>query len=361
MICRRLVKEELRAIEETRSIKDIARAAHVSHSTVSRALRNSPLVNHETAERIRRIAKDSNFRVSAVGRSLATGRTHTLGVVVTSIADPFFAEVLSGVEDAANAHGYSVILANSRADPEREVKVVHSFEERRVDGIVVMASRVGALYVPLLSKMNIPIVLINNYHPGAFAYSVMIDNVAASQAAVRFLIQLGHRRIGYLGDKSGAQSETERLNGYRQALETASIPFQPELVALGDSRPEGGVRAMDQLLALAEPPTAVFNFNDMTAIGALSAIRVRGLRVPDDISIVGFDDLIFASHTNPPLTTVRQPKYQMGLAAIDIVMNLLAGSKTEHSLRVSGELIVRESTAPPNRAAASGSGLRTEA
>ena len=333
--------------KEPLSIKDIARAANVSHSTVSRALRNSPLVNSETAERIKRIARESNFRVSAVGRSLATGRTNSIGVVVTTLADPFIAEVATGVQDAANARGYSVILANSNEDPEREMKVVQSFEERRVDGIVVMSSRVGSVYVPVLAEMKIPMVLINSLHPGDFAYSVTIDNAGASRAATRFLIQLSHKRIGYIGDKFGAQANAGRLSGYRLALESSGIPYRPELVVYGDSRPEGGLHAMEQLLSIPEPPTAVFCFNDMTAIGALNAAQRRGLRAPDDISIVGFDDLLIASYTLPPLTTVRQPKHEMGRMATEILLNLLGGSESESNRLVKGELIVRESTAPP--------------
>ncbi|HYL34606.1 MAG TPA: LacI family DNA-binding transcriptional regulator [Bryobacteraceae bacterium] len=329
------------------SIKDIARKADVSHSTVSRALRNSPLVNRETAERIRKIAKESDFRVSAIGRSLATGRTNTLGAVATTIEDPFVAEVLSGAEDAANAHGYSLILANSKANPDRELKVVHSFEERRVDGIIVLDSRVGSVYIPMLARMKVPIVLINSQHPGEFVHSISIDNVAASQMATRYLVHLGHTRIAYLGKRGGYQSDAERAAGYRQALEAAGIPERPELMVYGDGKPESGRNAMDQLLSLAEIPTAVFCYNDLLAIGALSAIRQNGLLVPDDVSIVGFDDLEIASYTHPPLTTIRQPKHQMGRAATEMLLNLLQESIASSVRKVQGELIVRESAAPP--------------
>jgi DNA-binding LacI/PurR family transcriptional regulator len=328
------------------SIKDIARTANVSHSTVSRALRNSSLVNSETAEKIKRIARESNFRVSAVGRSLATGRTNSIGVVVTTIADPFVAEVVTSVEDTANARRYSVILASSKSDPEREMKVVQSFEERRVDGILVVGSRVGSVYIPMLAEMKIPIVLINSQHPGEFIYSVSIDNAGGGRAATRFLVQLGHKRIAYIGDRTGAQSTTTRLAGYRQALEKASIPFCPELIIEGESSPEGGLRATEQLLSLAEPPTAIFCYNDLTALGALNAVHQRQLRVPEDISIIGFDDVAIASHTFPSLTTVRQPKHEMGRMATEILLNLLGGSQSETSRSVQGELIVRDSTAP---------------
>jgi DNA-binding LacI/PurR family transcriptional regulator len=332
------------------SIKDIARAANVSHPTVSRALRNSPLVNRETADRIRQIAVRMGYRPSAVARSLVTRKTNTIGVVVTTIADPFIAEVVSGIEEIANERGYSVVLSNSNADADREVKVVHSFHERRVDGIIVTASRVGALYIPLLSQLKSPIVLINNQHTDDddFVHSVMIDNVESGRAAMQHLIELGHERIGYIGDAAGFQSDTERFAGYRQSLALAGLPFLPELVAHGDGKPEGGARAMEKLLALNDPPTAVFCYNDMSALGALGAIHARGLNVPGDISVVGFDDIFFASFTRPLLTTIRQPKRRMGRLAMETMLKLFSGENSRTAIRVNGELIVRESTAPPS-------------
>ncbi|MEK6320862.1 MAG: LacI family DNA-binding transcriptional regulator [Acidobacteriota bacterium] len=329
------------------SIKDIARVAKVSHSTVSRALQNSPLVSHDTAERIQQIAREKGYRPSAVARSLVTRRTKTIGVVVTRIADPFIAEVVSGIEEVANDHDYSVFLANSNAHPDREVKVVHSFHERRVDGILVTASRVGALYMPLLAEMRVPTVLINNQHPGEFVHSVMIDNPAASRQATEHLIGLGHRRIAYIGDQFGFQSDTERFAGYRRALEVADVPFLPELIAHGDGNAEGGMHAMEKLLALAEPPTAVFCYNDMSALGGLRAIHAHGWRVPEDISVVGFDDLFIASYTSPALTTISQPMRQMGRMAMEILIKLFSGLNSKTNIKVQGQLITRESTAPP--------------
>ena len=335
------------------SIKDIARVAHVSHSTVSRALSNSSLVKAETAETIRRIAQESGYRASAVARSLVTSRTHTIGVVVTAISDPFVSEVVSGIEEAANDHGYSVLLANSNADPAREVKVVRSFEERRVDGIVVTASRVGAVYMPTLSQMRVPIVLVNNQHPSEFAHSVMIANTQASREITRYLIHIGHRRIAYIGDRFGHQSDTERFGGYRAALNEADLPFQPELVVHGNGKPEGGVEAMEKLAVLPDRPTAVFCYNDMTALGALRAIRGLGLGVPEDISLAGFDDLFLAQYTEPPLTTIRQPKHAMGRLAMETLLTILGGSTSAHNIQVPGELVIRQSTAPPKEARAS--------
>jgi DNA-binding LacI/PurR family transcriptional regulator len=328
------------------SIKDIARKAQVSHSTVSRALQNSPLVNAETAEKIRRIAVESGYRASAVARGLVTKRTLTIGLVVTSVADPFASEVVNGIEQAANDLGYSVFLADSNADPEREKNIVRSFAERRVDGILVTSSRVGALYLPLLSEMMVPIVLVNNQHPGAFVHSVMIENVEGSLAAARHLIALGHRRIAYLGDQFGYQSDTERFAGYRQALEEAGIPFLPELVVHGNGKPEQAMNAMEQLLSLEVPPTAVCCYNDMSALGVMRTIRLHGLRIPEDISIVGFDDIYIASYTQPPLTTVRQPMRQMGILAMESLYKLMSGQGSAIRIKVASELIIRESTCP---------------
>src|ERR1039457_6990121 len=327
------------------SIKDIARLARVSHPTVSRALQNSPLVNAKTAEKIRKIAKESGYRASAVARGLVTRRTRTIGLVVTTVADPFTSEVVTGIEQTANDHGYCVFLADSNADPDRERKIVQSFAEQRVDGIIVTSSRVGALYLPLLSEMMVPIVLVNDQHPGAFTRTIMICNRSEERAAASHLIEFGHRRIGFIGDQFGYQSDTERFAGYREALNAAAIPFLPELVVRGDGKPEAAMRAMDELLALKGPPTAVCCYNDMSALGAMRSIHMQGLRVPEDISIAGFDDLFVASYTQPPLTTVRQPMRRMGQLAMENLIKLMSGQESVVRIKINAELIVRESTA----------------
>ncbi len=325
------------------SIKDIARIARVSHPTVSRALQNSPLVNAKTAEKIRRIADEAGYRASAVARGLVTRRTRTIGLVVTTVADPFASEVVCGVEQTANDHGYSVFLADSNADPERERKVVQAFAERRVDGILVTSSRVGALYLPMLAQMQVPIVLVNDQYPGAFVHSVMIANFEGMRAAAGHLVELGHRRIAYLGDQFGYQSDAERLAGFRAALESASIPVRSQLIAHGDGKPEAAMAAMKALLAAR--PTAICCYNDMTALGATHQLRAHGLRVPKDISVTGFDDLFFAAYLEPPLTTVRQPMRRMGQLAMESLLRLMSGEESVPQIRVDAELVVRASTA----------------
>jgi DNA-binding LacI/PurR family transcriptional regulator len=177
----------------------------------------------------------------------------------------------------------------------------------------------------------------------------MIDNPAASRQATEHLISLGHRRIAYIGDQFGFQSDTERFAGYRRALEVADIPFLPELITHGDGKAEGGMLAMQKLLALPEPPTAVFCYNDMSALGGLRAIHAHGWRVPQDISVVGFDDLFIASYTSPTLTTISQPMRQMGRMAMETLIRLFSGMNSETNIKVQGQLITRESTAPPRQ------------
>lgn len=328
------------------SIKDIARMAQVSHPTVSRALRNSPLVNPRTAERIRRIASETGYQASAVARGLVMRRTRTVGLVVTSVADPFISGVVRGVEQTARDLGYNVMLADSNADPVREQKIVQAFAEQRLDGIIVTSSRVGALYLPMLEALRVPIMLVNNQYPGPFVHAVMIRNVEGAHAAVQHLIERKHRRIAYLGDQFGYQSDVERMSGYREALETARIPFQSELVVHGDSRIEAAIGAMNRLLDLEQPPSAVCCYNDMTALGAMHAIHARGLRVPEDISVTGFDDLFFAPYTQPPLTTVKQPIYRMGQLAMESLVKLISGEQSVAHIKVDAELVIRQSTAP---------------
>lgn len=335
------------ARKEPLSIKDIARTANVSHSTVSRALRHSPLVNPATAEKIRRIAAESNFRPSAVGRSLATGRTYTIGVVVASLAQPFAAEVVAGIEEVAGQRGYSVILASTKGDPEREMAMLQQLEDRRVDGVLLIASRVRSISSSLLAEMQIPMVSVDNQHAPDGGCSVFFDTGPATHRAIRFLAQLGHRRIAYLGDRHGFDSNRLRQAAYQAALESLGLAYDAHLVIEGDSDAEGGMRSMERLLTASAPPTAVFCYNDMTALGALAAIYQRRLRVPQDISVVGFEDLAIAAFTQPPLTTVRQPRSQIGRIAADALFAMLAGVKTDPVRLLPGELIVRESTAPP--------------
>lgn len=330
------------------SIKDIARAAGVSHSTVSRALRGSPLVNPSTGERIRRLAREMGYSPHTIARSLVTGRTRTIGVVVTTISDPFVADVVQGIENRAQAEGYSVILATSGGEPAGEVAAVDMLRGKRVDAVVVTSSRVGALYLEQLERSQVPIVLINNHREeaGPYTYSVTVDNAHGGWLATRHLIDLGHRRIAYVGGPPDHSDDQERLAGYRRALAEAGHPADRDLVRPGTGRPDAGEDALPALVGLAERPTAAFCYNDMTAIGMLAAARRLGVAVPGDLAVVGFDDVLYASLAVPPLTTVAQPRVEMGELAVRMALALQGGEDHARvaNVVVKGELIVREST-----------------
>jgi len=329
------------------SIKDIARLAGVSHSTVSRALNKSPLIPLKTAQRIQRIAAEKGYAASVVARSLVTRRTEAIGVVVTSIADPFNGEVVAGIEEVANQEGYSVVLATSQADPRRELTVVRSFRERRVDGILVASSRLGAQYLPLFAELETPIVLLNNQHPSEFAHSVSIDNADGGYQAATHLIGLGHRDIAYIGDEFGLQSDAERFSGFQAAMRKARVKIRKDLVVRGDGKSAGGKKCAAELLALGQPPTAIFCYNDMTALGVIEAVQARRRRVGREVSVVGFDDLFFAASLQPPLTTFRQPKRELGKQAMQLLIAILRQQPAERKVVVRGELVVRGSTGKP--------------
>jgi DNA-binding LacI/PurR family transcriptional regulator len=332
------------------SIKDIAKAAGVSHSTVSRSLSDSPLVTPDTKARIQRLAREMGYIPDAWARSLVMGETRAVGVVVTTIADPFIAEVVQGIESTAYEHDYTVILASSNSDPSREISAVEMLRSKRVDGVIVTASRVGALYQTHLERVGVPVVLINNHseQSGHYLYSVTVDNQHGGYLATRHLVELGHRRIAYVTGPLNHSSDTGRLAGYHQALNEAGISFDSALVAPGNGRVESGEQALSELLKAAGPFTAVFCYNDMTAIGLLRAARRFNLAVPQDLSVVGFDDISFASYVCPALTTIAQPQFEMGQQAMQMTLELIKHpSPTDGQaadISIKGQLIVRESS-----------------
>ncbi len=341
------------------SIKDVAKAAGVSHSTVSRALANSPLIPESTRRRIERVAQRMGYAPNAIARGLVMRRTQTIGVIVTTIEDPFIAEVVRGIEQVAADHSYRVFLGTSLNDSTREVELVKALREWRVDGVIVASSRVGALYQPLLKEIDAPIVLINNQKQNKARSSksarsdqirsVAVDDVKGGALATRFLISQGHRAIAYLGGPNDHAANRNRLAGYRRALKQANIPYEPALVMTGSGRADTGEHAL-LFFEQSPKPTAIFCYNDMTAIGALSALKQRGLRLPEDVSVVGFDDIPFARYVDPPLTTVHQPKDEMGRLATQMLFDLLDGKQVAN-VTVPGKLIERGSTRPIGDAA----------
>lgn len=334
------------------SLKEIARLAHVSHPTVSRALKDSPLISQSTKDRIRKIASEYGYRPNRNARSLVTQRSNLIGCVVNDIADPFIGEVIRAAEQVAAEHDYSILLTNSGGDPECEMRAVRSLIERAIDGVIVIAALAGGVASPSFSERNIPIVLINNHHPGNLVHSIGVDNFLGARSIARHLIELGHRRIGYIGNRFGGQADKDRSRGYRAALQKENVPQRSELVIHAKSSLDGGFGGMQQLLSLRMRPTAVFCFDDITALGAYRAIRCANLRVSKDISIAGFDDLYFASYLDPPLTTISQPMREMGERAMRLLLDLLDPSVNRKKAKktqtvIPGTLIIRESTSVP--------------
>lgn len=332
------------------SIKDIAKAAGVSHSTVSRALSDSPLVSAATKERIRLLAREMGYSPDAQARSLVMGRTHTIGVVVTTITDPFIGGILQAIETTAQDHGYSVILASSNDSSEREIAAAETLQSKRVDGVIVTSSRVGVLHQGRLERLGVPVVLINSLvqHRGRYTFSISVDNRHGGLQATEHLIQQGHRRIAYVAAPDDRSDNMERLDGYREALTGAGIDLDPLLLVQGTGRPGGGQRVLPGLLGLEDRPTAVFCYNDMTAIGLIHAAHAAGLSLPGDLAVVGFDDIVFARYVHPALTTVAQPVAELGKGAVEMVLSLHANGNSDPATSTDrilpGGLVVRASS-----------------
>jgi LacI family transcriptional regulator/LacI family repressor for deo operon, udp, cdd, tsx, nupC, and nupG len=333
------------------SIADIARSAGVSHTTVSRALRESPLISPDTRGRIQRIAREMGYTPNALAQSLQTQRTSTIGLVVTTIADPFFSDVVKGVEGVAREAGFSVFFGASHNEPEQEMVLIDTFHRRRVDGILIASSRVTN-YEQRLDHIRVPTVLINSQAQSQhkLLYRVAVNDYLGAQMAVEHLLQLGHRAIGYLGIQSRPYSNQQRLSGYQTALRAAGVEWRDDWIMIAPTEEASSgedVNAGRELLTrlLDAGVTAVFCYNDMMAIGGLMACREQQIALPETLSIVGFDDVNAASFVTPQLTTIRQPKVQLGQLAMNVLLDLLDGrSGQDHIL--APQLIVRNSTAP---------------
>jgi DNA-binding LacI/PurR family transcriptional regulator len=337
------------------TIKDIARQAGVAHTTVSRALRGSPLISVEVSERIRRIANDMNYHPSAAARSLKTNRTRVLGVIISHIADPFFSEILQGIDDVAQAAGYSLFIASAQHDRQREQAIVKTMRENRVDGVIICSTPFGAGQGRQLLGEQTPIVVVNNQSAENYYYSIYHDDLDGSRQITRYLISLGHRRIAYLGNSLSGRTNLDRLSGYLQEMGAAGLIVPENYIHEVESGlPESGTSGLQYFLSLPQRPSAIFCFNDLLAMGVMRGLRDAGISVPDDCSVAGFDNITYSAYTNPALTTLDQPKRHIGAEAARLLLELLNPENTEHDRpqqkvqALKGTLLVRESTAPPS-------------
>jgi DNA-binding LacI/PurR family transcriptional regulator len=338
------------------TIKDIARKAGVAHTTVSRALRGSSLISAETSQRVRMIAAEMGYRPSAAARTLRTNRSHALGVIIRNVDDPFFSEILQGIEEVAQASGYSLFMAASRKDHVQEQAIVQDMVERRVDGIIICSTPVTIEQSRQLARFGVPIVMVNNQAAEEYRFSIYHDDLDGSRQITRHLIELGHRKIAYLGNSNAMRSTLDRQAGFQQELDSSGIDIPAAYIhQVPGGNPENGLGGLEYFLNLPVLPTAVVCYNDMMAIGVLQALQLAGVPVPEQMSVAGFDNIIFSAYTNPPLTTFDQPKHFIGAEAARLVLGLLDGSEKSADPKIQtlkGRLLVRGSTARPKGQAA---------
>ena len=335
------------------SIKDIAQQAGVSHSTVSRALQGTGRMSEETRARIIELAEEMGYTPDALAQSLVRGSTRTVGVVVTTIADPFVAGIVAGIEEVAGRAGYTVLLGASHMNPDREIEVVENLRQRRVDAVIVTASRVGDHYSEHLQRFGVPIVLVNNMVEGEYLYAITCDQTNGAYRATTHLLSLGHQRIAYIGSSFRQHSSRMRRAGYEAALAAEGVPVDPALIIAPQAQRdvEVGQAALKALWPL--KPTAILAYNDLTAIGVMMAAREMGVCIPQELSLVGFDDIEATQFVTPPLTTVHQPREAMGRAAMQMVLDILH-QKAIHNRKLDCELVIRDSTSAASHLSPSG-------
>lgn len=332
-------------------LRDIAQMAGVSVNTVSRALNDKPDVSAETRERVRGIAERVGYSPNLLAKSLVSGLTHTIGLVVTDCTDPYYAGLIRAVEDVAGREGFGLLLATSNEETDKERRGLALLTGRRVDGLLLTAVDVNAPHVGQLLRGEIPVVLLSRRPRGYRGPFVGIDNVRGARAAVRYLYDLGHRRIAAVGRRGPASSGRERLTGFRQELRACGLPHEPGLIHRTEPSVAGGRGAVPWLLALDPRPTAVLTYNDAQAVGVTKGLQEAGLSVPGDVSVVGFDDIALAALVHPPLTTVAQPIDEIGRRGAETLIRWVRqGAAAERRpLVLSSRLVVRGSAGAPQR------------
>ena len=329
------------------TIADVANRSGVSTATVSRVLSGAVPARAATRERVLTAARELDYRPSGIARALKRSETRTIGLLVTDIGNPFFPQIVRAVEDEAHLRGYGVVLCNAGDDPDRELAYLDVLLERRVDGLIVASARATRRHADRLASVPMPVVLVNSDAPAGRLSGITVAHRLGARLAADHLLALGHRRLAHIAAPS-AHAAAARLRhaGVTDALRGAGIDPSALLVAEGDEHVDGGSRAAELLLAEGPGPTGIVCYNDLTAVGALRAIRAAGLRVPDDVSVVGFDDIELAAWTDPPLTTIRQPTDALGLWAVEHLIVHGSAAKVERVV-LEPELVVRSSTGPP--------------
>ncbi|EHZ7429405.1 substrate-binding domain-containing protein [Vibrio cholerae] len=327
------------------TMKDIARLAGVSTSTVSHVINKSRFVSDEIAERVNNAAQQLNYAPSALARSLKMNRTKTIGMLVTTSTNPFFGEVVKGVERSCYHQGYNLILCNTEGDNQRMKASINTLLQKRVDGLLLMCSTLEGERLDVFDRYpDIPIVVMD-WGPILFASDKIQDNsLQGGYMAAKHLIECGHKEIGCITGPLIRHQAQMRYEGYKRALAEAGIAINPDWIVESDFECEGGYQAFEKLYQRGKLPSALFVSNDMMAMGVIQAASQRGLRVPDDLSLIGYDDVHIAKFMTPALTTIHQPKYRLGKAAVDTLLYRLENpDATAQVVQLEPTLVVRNS------------------
>ena len=324
------------------TLLDVAREAKVSPSTVSRILNGTARVASDKRTAVENAIRKLDFKPNLFARSLKTGTTMTVGVLTQDIESPFFNRAMRGIEEGLAGSGYAPIIVSGHWNAAEEAERIRLLLARRIDGLVILTGHLEDAQIVEFARHQ-PIVVTGRELIAPNVRARKLDHEHGGYLATRHLIQLGHKRIAHIAGPKDHSDATERLAGYLRAHREAGLSVTPELTVQGDFLESGGLLAMNRLLDIGEPFTAVFSANDQTAFGARVAMYRRGIRVPDDLSMVGVDDLPAAAYLTPPFTTVRQPIYEMGLFAAHALLNML-GHPSEEIVLPPLELIVRETT-----------------
>lgn len=339
-----------RSSNVTTTIRDVAVAAGVSITTVSHVLNETRYVSDELRERVNRAMDELGYQPNVLARGLRSGQTKTIGLVVPDMSNLFFAEISRAVEDIIFKKGYSLIICNSDDNPEKQKTYFGVLVAKQVEGIIFISTSFSEDFLGRLESTQIPIVFADREMPSTLADVVLIDNEYGGFLATNYLIQLGHKRIACITGPSELTPSADRVNGYYRALDEAGLPRRPEYVIAGDFHYHSGEKAMLHLLGLDPRPEAVFVSNDMMAFGGIRAVRSCNLRVPDDISIVGFDDILLAQASSPALTTVAQPLQKMAEHIVESLFVRMQATKLppqRQRIILKPELVIRDSCKEP--------------
>ncbi len=325
------------------TIKDIAKRANVSYATVSRALSDHPEISGETKKKILALASDMGYTPNAIAKGLVTKNTRTLALLIPEISNPFFPELAQGIEDYANTNGYQVFLCNSNWNIQKEKEYLNKLYSSRVDGIVITPVSDDISHI-IGSNLKIPMVFAAFRPQNPDISYVAIDDYKASYMAIEYFIKLGHKKIAFAGGLLSNSSQFLRLTAYKDILSKHHLPIDPRYIVHGQFTISSGYNLAKELLMVEELPTAILCGNDIVALGVIQAIEEFGLNVPKDVSVIGFDDIPYASLNKIQLTTVYQPKYEIGGLCIDLLMNKIRNKEAGNDLFhvIEPKLIIRK-------------------